>query len=355
MSLPTHLFDYDLPPELIAQTPAARRDESRLLVVRRRDRAIEHRRFADLPGLLAKGDRLFRNNAAVIPARLAGVRPTGGRVECFLLAATEIPAIWRCLVRPARKLPVGARFADREGAYSAEVVRQGPEGEAWVKFDLPEGDSVLALAERRGHIPLPPYIARGDVASDRDRYQTVYADRSRPVAVAAPTAGLHFTPELLGRLAAGGIGTHDLTLHVGLGTFKPIATEVVEEHPIHREVYEMPVATQRALFAAGSGRRIAVGTTAVRSIEDYLRRHEAPLDRPFLGDSDLYLYPPAAFRGVDALITNFHLPRSTLLCLVAAFLAPGSTDGIPWLRAIYAEAIAERYRFLSYGDAMLIV
>ncbi|HZZ58010.1 MAG TPA: S-adenosylmethionine:tRNA ribosyltransferase-isomerase, partial [Opitutaceae bacterium] len=186
MSLPTHLFDYDLPPELIAQTPAARRDESRLLVVRRRERAIEHHRFADLPGLLGKGDRLFRNNAAVIPARLAGIRPTGGRVECFLLAATETPAIWRCLVRPARKLPVGARFADPDGAYAAEVVRQGQEGEAWVRFELPEGDSVLALAERRGHIPLPPYIARGDVASDRDRYQTVYADRGRPVAVAAP-------------------------------------------------------------------------------------------------------------------------------------------------------------------------
>jgi S-adenosylmethionine:tRNA ribosyltransferase-isomerase len=183
----------------------------------------------------------------------------------------------------------------------------------------------------------------------------VYADPARPVAVAAPTAGLHFTPELLATLAARGVRPADLTLHVGLGTFRPIATETVAAHPIHRELYELPVATQRALFPPRAGRRIAVGTTTVRSIEDFLCTHEAPLDHPHAAAAGIFLYPPCRFRGVDALITNFHQPRSTLLCLVAAFLAPEATDGVAWLREIYAEAIARRYRFFSYGDAMLIL
>lgn len=358
MTLPAHLFDYELPPDLIAQTPAARRDESRLLVVHRAEHRIEHSRFAELPRYVRKGDRLFRNNAAVIPARLAGVRPTGGKVECFLLAAAGPAGVWRCLLRPARKLPPGSRFAGADGTFSAEILERGVEGEALVRFELPAGETVLDLAARVGHIPLPPYIGRDDSIADRDRYQTVYADKEQTVAVAAPTAGLHFTPELLGRIAAQGVEFCDLTLHVGMGTFRPIATEAVEAHPIHREIYELPVPTQQALFAgpsAHSGRRIAVGTTAVRAIEDFLRKHACPLERTYRGESELYLYPPAAFQGVDALITNFHLPRSTLLCLVAALLAPGSDGGIAWLREIYAQAIAERYRFLSYGDAMLIL
>jgi len=187
----------------------------------------------------------------------------------------------------------------------------------------------------------------------------VYADRDRPVAVAAPTAGLHFTPELLQALAAQGVRTADLILHVGLGTFRPIATATISAHAIHRERYEIPAATQRALFSPATGpapgRRIAVGTTAVRAIEDFLATQAAPADRPHLGEAAIYLYPPARFRGVDALITNFHQPRSTLLCLVAAFLTPGSTDGIAWLKEIYAEAVAREYRFFSYGDAMLIL
>jgi S-adenosylmethionine:tRNA ribosyltransferase-isomerase len=357
VSLPTHLFDYELPAELIAQSPASRRDESRLLVVRRREHSTEQAHFSDLPKYLGKGDRLFRNNAAVIPARLGGVRPTGGKVECFLLAPTSDANVWRCLLRPARKLPAGARFGGERGSFSAEVVERGVEGESLVRFDLSPPDTVLSLAERHGHIPLPPYIARADVAADRDRYQTVYADKGQAVAVAAPTAGLHFTNELLAQLAAQGVGFHNLTLHVGMGTFKPIATDTVEAHPIHREIYEVPVETQQALFTKPPppGRRVAVGTTAVRSIEDFLRKHPAPLEAPFCGESALYLYPPAEFLGVDALITNFHLPRSTLLCLVSAFLSPGSESGIGWLREIYAEAIAARYRFLSYGDAMLIL
>jgi S-adenosylmethionine:tRNA ribosyltransferase-isomerase len=174
------------------------------------------------------------------------------------------------------------------------------------------------------------------------------------VAVAAPTAGLHFTPELLQTVAAQGVRAADVTLHVGLGTFRPIATATVEEHLIHRERYELPVSTQRILFPPLAGRRIAVGTTSLRTVEDFLGRESAALDHPYQGEADIFIHPPATFRGIDALITNFHQPRSTLLCLVAAFLAPGSTDGIAWLEEIYAEAIAREYRFFSYGDAMLV-
>ncbi|HKB90912.1 MAG TPA: S-adenosylmethionine:tRNA ribosyltransferase-isomerase, partial [Opitutaceae bacterium] len=189
---------------------------------------------------------------------------------------------------------------------------------------------------------------------DRERYQTVYANRSRQVAVAAPTAGLHFTPELLTQLAETGVRFGDVTLHVGLGTFKPIQTEFIEDHPIHREIYELSNATQNLLFET-SGRRIAVGTTTVRTLEHFLKTHKIPTGKDHLAEADLYVYPPATFRGIDALITNFHQPRSTLLCLVSAFLAPGTSDGISWLKEIYAEAVVRDYRFFSYGDAMLIL
>ncbi len=201
---------------------------------------------------------------------------------------------------------------------------------------------------------IPLRSTRPSAREDVERYQTVYADRSRQVAVAAPTAGLHFTPELLATLTAAGIGTADVTLHVGLGTFQPISTATIEAHAIHRETYELPVATQQALFPPHSGRRVAVGTTTVRSVEDFLSTHDAPTAGAHLAEAGIFIYPPRTFRGVDALITNFHQPRSTLLCLVSAFLAPGSTDGIAWFREIYAEAVAREYRFFSYGDAMLI-
>ena len=207
-------------------------------------------------------------------------------------------------------------------------------------------------------MPLPPYIERRDGShreQDRERYQTVYADRGRQVAVAAPTAGLHFTAGLLDEIRSRGVRTADLTLHVGLGTFRPIAAETIEAHPLHGELYEIPADTQRALFPPLAGRRIAVGTTTVRSIEDFLSGYEAPRPCAHLAEARLFIHPPRRFKGVDALITNFHQPRSTLLCLVAAFLAPGSTEGVDWLRTIYAEAIRRRYRFLSYGDAMLIL
>ncbi len=359
-ALATSLFDYPLPPERIAQTPADRRDGSRLLVVDRARRTLTHRAFSDLPDWLHPADTLFRNNVSVLPARLKAVRPTGGKVECFLLErrGLERPEIWRCLIKPGKKLPVGASFADAAGHFAGEIVAREDEGTALVRFTTREGEPLVGIADRVGEVPLPPYILRPDSrrrASDRESYQTVYADPARPVAVAAPTAGLHFTPELLASLADRGVEFRDLVLHVGLGTFRPIATDTIEAHPIHTEIYELPVAAQRALFPPRAGRRIAVGTTSVRTIEDFLAAHSAPLTHTQTAAASIYLYPPRTFLGVDALITNFHQPRSTLLCLVAAFLTPGCTDGIAWLKEIYAEAIAREYRFLSYGDAMLII
>ncbi|HUR59105.1 MAG TPA: tRNA preQ1(34) S-adenosylmethionine ribosyltransferase-isomerase QueA [Opitutaceae bacterium] len=365
--LATELFDYSLPPHLIAQSPAARRDASRLLVVDRARRSLAHHTFAELPQFLRGGDTLFRNNAAVLPARLHAQRPTGGQVECFLLRPIEGQHTWRCLVKPGRRLAVAATFSGGQGDFTGEIVRKESDGTAIVRFTTQNGESIIAVANRLGDVPLPPYITRAqdmpaaahDALRSRDleRYQTVYADRARQVAVAAPTAGLHFTPELLATLAAQGVRTADLTLHVGLGTFKPISTPTIEAHEIHQEVYEIPVATQRALFPPLSGRRIAVGTTSVRTMEDFLRKYPntPATDSAFIAEASVFLYPPQTFRGVDALITNFHQPRSTLLCLVAAFLAPGSIDGIAWVREIYAAAVGREYRFFSYGDAMLIL
>ncbi len=353
----TDLFDYALPERLIAQAPLPRRDASRLLVVHRRERRLEHRHFRDLGDYLRAGDILFRNNAAVIPARLHARRPTGGAVECLLLRPAVAANEWWCLLRPGRKLPPGETFAV-EGAFVATVREKTEAGLFRVAFAVAGGGDILDVARRVGEMPLPPYIApRADDAAreaDKERYQTVYADRAHTVAAAAPTAGLHFTPELLDSLAAAGVRFADLTLHVGLGTFRPIATEHVEEHEIHREVYEVPLSAQELVFAPG-GRRIAIGTTSLRSLEDFRRRHAAPLGQDHLGEADIYVYPPSPFRAVDALITNFHQPRSTLLCLVSAFLAPDSTDGVAWFREIYTEAVAKEYRFLSYGDAMLIL
>ena len=356
-SLATDLFDYTLPPHLIAQTPAARRDESRLLVIDRAAHSIAHHHFSDLPKFLRTGDTLFRNNAAVLPARLHAKRPSGGQVECFLLRPTEQPDTWRCLIKPGKKLPVGATFADSSGAFTGTIDAREPDGSAVVRFTTRNNRAITEIANELGDVPLPPYIRRDDSSqrsNDLERYQTVYANRARQVAVAAPTAGLHFTPELLAILQAQGVGTAEVTLHVGLGTFKPIMTDTVAAHEIHRELYELPAETLRAL-AHPTGRRIAVGTTTVRTLEDFLASHQTSPAGNHFGEAGIFIFPPYQFRGVDALITNFHQPRSTLLCLVAAFLAPGSTDGIAWLHQIYAEAIAREYRFFSYGDAMLIL
>lgn len=366
MPLATDLFDYSLPAHLIAQTPAERRDRSRLLVVDRMARSASHHTFAELPRFLRAGDMLFRNNAAVLPARLHALRPTGGQVECFLLRPADGDSTWRCLVKPGRRLDVGARFSAADGSFTGEILRKETDGSAVVRFTTPGNESIRDVANRVGDVPLPPYITRAEGSPathaaertrDLERYQTVYANAARQVAVAAPTAGLHFTAELLAQLASAGVGVVDLTLHVGLGTFKPIATPTVEEHAIHRELYEIPPEAQRALFPPLAGRRVAVGTTSVRTIEDFLAVHSSPLPdgQTCLAEAGLFIFPPRVFRGVDVLITNFHQPRSTLLCLVAAFLTPGSTDGIAWIREIYREAIAREYRFFSYGDAMLIL
>jgi S-adenosylmethionine:tRNA ribosyltransferase-isomerase len=354
-------LDYRLPAELIAQTPAARRDGSRMLVVDRAARTLSHRTFDELPRFLRGGDVLLRNNASVLPARLHGRRSTGGRVECLLLRNTGASTdgeLWQCLLRPGRRLPVGSEFAAAGGALRGMVTAVPGDGTVLVRFTVRGARSVVDAANQAGDVPLPPYIERADESlrqQDRERYQTVYADPARQVAVAAPTAGLHFTPGLLAEITGLGVRTADLTLHVGLGTFKPIETETVEEHAIHRELYEIPAETQRALFPPLAGRRIAVGTTTVRSIEDFLSDHAQPLDRAHVAEAGLFIHPPREFRGVDALITNFHQPRSTLLCLVAAFLTPGSGEGIGWLMEIYGEAIARRYRMLSYGDSMLVI
>ncbi|ACB75320.1 tRNA preQ1(34) S-adenosylmethionine ribosyltransferase-isomerase QueA [Opitutus terrae] len=389
--LPTDLFDYELPPRLIAQTPAERRDRSRLLVIDRATRKLAHHTFAELPKFLRAGDTLFRNNAAVLPARLHARRPTGGEVECFLLqqeptagSGTGVPPviqpaeaiqssragrpcheIWRCLIKPGRRLAVGATFAHPSKAFTGEILEKHADGTAQVRFTTSDHRPITAVANELGDVPLPPYIERDPHAPDHDRqrqldlsrYQTVYANAARQVAVAAPTAGLHFTPELLAALTAMGVRTADVTLHVGLGTFQPISTATIEEHRIHRELYEIPASTQRALFPPLTGRRIAVGTTSVRTIEDFLSQHSTPRpeEAAHVAEAGIFIYPPREFCGVDALITNFHQPRSTLLCLVSAFLTPGSTDGIAWIREIYAEAIAREYRFFSYGDAMLIL
>ncbi|MDR2982082.1 MAG: tRNA preQ1(34) S-adenosylmethionine ribosyltransferase-isomerase QueA [Puniceicoccales bacterium] len=357
------LFDYELPESCIAYTPAARRDESRLLVVDRKTRAVTHRIFRDLPDLLPLGTTLFRNNAKVLRARLPGMRPTGGKVECLLLRPAESPEVWWCLLKPGKKAADAAGFGWLD-AYRAKVVEQR-DSEYRVHFDLPEGKSILSVADEIGALPLPPYIEKARPADgtdfsmlDRERYQTIYADPRQPVAAAAPTAGLHFSTEVLSALAARSFETHDLTLHVGLGTFQPIKSEKIEDHPIHREWYEIPFETRRALLT--SSPRLAVGTTSLRAMEDYARKTKdepAPLANPspFASEANLFIYPPSRFLGAELLLTNFHLPRSTLMCLVSAFLTPGDDTGIGWLKELYNEAIAQGYRFYSYGDAMLIL
>lgn len=380
----TDLFDYDLPEKLIAQVPAERRDTSRLMVVKRTTQTVTHTVFRELPAFVPAGTRFFRNSAAVFKARLRGQRETGGAVECLLLhPGREKDSFW-CLLRPAKKLPVRAGF--RGPGYAAIVRERKATGESLVAFQLESAENVIALTDAIGEVPLPPYIERSRESDptlrelDNQRYQTVYADEKHKVAAAAPTAGLHFTPELLARLEHEGASFHDARLHVGLDTFQPIKAERVEDHIIHREFYEIPGSTRLALIAeatntqldsaakarlssagkprlsSAAGARFMVGTTSVRACEDYLRKadnHDS--SETFLAEADLYLYPPAAFQATDAMITNFHLPRSTLLCLVSAFLAPGEDSGIKWLKDLYAEAIAGNYRFYSYGDAMLIL
>lgn len=337
-------FDYVLPADRIASRPMEPRDAARLLVVRCDEGTFEDRVFSDLPDLLDPGDLLVVNDTRVIPARLYGRRTgTGGAVEVFLLREVS-PLTWRVLVNPGRRLAPGTAV-DLEGGARATIAQVHDDGERTVVFSGVE--SVLELANRHGSTPLPPYLRREADDADRTAYQTVYA--KEPGAVAAPTAGLHVTERLLARAKARGVGLASLTLHVGPGTFRPVAVEDVEAHRMDAEPYVVPAGTAEAVREAHErGRRVvAVGTTSTRALEAAAigpgRLREGP------GSTDLFLRPGSTFRIVTALVTNFHLPRSTLLMLVAAF---AGRDLV--LRA-YEHALSHGYRFYSYGDAMLLL
>jgi S-adenosylmethionine:tRNA ribosyltransferase-isomerase len=339
-------FDYELPTELIAQEPAEPRDASRLLVLDHSTGARQDRRFAELPELLRPGDCLVVNRSRVIPARLLGIAVEGGGPVELLLLRCVGEERWEALVRPGRRCRVGARLELAGGAARARVVGEGSAGARVVAFESPW--PVSELLERHGLPPLPPYIARHDAPKpeDRERYQTVYARDDG--SVAAPTAGLHFTPELLARLERLGMSVHHLTLHVGPGTFRPLRTARVEDHRLDAETVAIPEATAAAVHAAKrEGRRVvAVGTTTTRALE--WATDAAGGERAGTGEADLFIRPGHRFRIVDALVTNFHLPRSSLLVLVSAFA------GRDLVLDAYRHAIASRYRFYSYGDAMLI-
>lgn len=357
-------FHYELPPELIAQTPASRREGSRLLVLHRADGRIEHRRFLDLPAYLRRGDLLVLNDSRVIPARLRGFKPrSGGEIEVLLVEENAVNDWW-AMLRPGKRVRAGTKIEfvrvvegaklGANGELRATVLAKNAAGHCRLRFDGPA--DVREVLDSFGEVPLPPYIERfgPPSAEDRERYQTVFA--GPPGSVAAPTAGLHFTPELLAQVAAEGVEVRFVTLHVGLGTFAPVKTDRLEDHVMHEEVFELPAATAVAVNAAKrEGRRvIAVGTTSVRVLESAAAQSPGSLhavhDR-----TRLFLRPPQTFRVVDALLTNFHLPESTLLMLVSAFAAPGETRGRDLVLAAYAEAVRERYRFFSYGDAMLLL
>jgi S-adenosylmethionine:tRNA ribosyltransferase-isomerase len=367
-------FTFDLPDELIAQH-ARDRGDSRLLILNRRSGARRHVTMVDLPSILVPGDVLVVNNTRVIAARLLGHRvPSGGAVECLLLGPTQAPStasnespvprfdpliaadapsnarIAEALMHPGQKLKPGARvkFAGKAGALFGEVMARHFHGRRTIRLWVEGGGDVDAMVDALGHIPLPPYIKRPDIEQDRDRYQTVFA-RVRG-SVAAPTAGLHFSSELLAALDQRGVERAEITLHVGYGTFKPVRVAHVEDHVVDPEHYDIPMRTAETLARAKQdGRRvIAVGTTTTRALEDAALRGDGQV-RAGAGTASLFVYPGHRFRVIDGLVTNFHLPGSSLLLLVAAFA------GRDHVLAAYREAVDMRYRFYSYGDAMLIL
>jgi len=374
-------FDFYLPEELIAQEALADRSSSRMLHLVRSTGSFEDCKFADFPSFLHPDDLLVLNNSRVFPARLYGRRaglraqPVSsrnlasrdflrGRVEVMLTRQLG-PLEWQALVRPGRKIGIGEKIffssqeesADSHPEQSAELVAEvtarGEFGERTLRFD-PVPD-FFAVIEKLGHVPLPPYISREDRQEDRSRYQTVYARSEATGSVAAPTAGLHFTPEILSDIRNRGIEIAELTLHVGLGTFQPVHVENVEEHKLHRESYSISETVAEQINRALEGKRriVAVGTTTVRTLEFAARQFEpgpngVPRIQPCSGEADIFIYPGFEFRAIGALLTNFHLPKSTLLMLVSAFAGRENV-----LQA-YAHAVAEKYRFFSYGDCMFI-
>jgi S-adenosylmethionine:tRNA ribosyltransferase-isomerase len=355
-------FNFHLPEELIAQEPLANRSGSRMLHLNRASAALSDLSFTDLPDLLRPDDLLVLNNTRVFPARLFGKRsgaraqplsPSNpasrgflqGRVEVLLTKQLSVePNEWECLVRPGRKIGIGERlfFGDND-ELQAEVIDRGTFGERRLRFDLVADFS--SVVERLGHVPLPPYIGRDDISTDRERYQTVYAQERG--SVAAPTAGLHFTTEVLQRIRQRGIEIAEITLHVGLGTFQPVRVERVEDHKLHSESYQISAQGAETMNRArDAGRRIvAVGTTTVRTLE-----HASLSGMISAGsaEANIFIYPGYQFRTIDALLTNFHLPQSSLLMLVSAFAGKDRT------LAAYKHAVEQRYRFYSYGDCMFI-
>lgn len=342
-------FDYELPDELIAQTPLEQRDASRLMVVERHRGVLEHGHFYDLPTLLRAGDCLVVNDSRVLPARLVGQKRTGGAVELLLLRRRSL-SCWEVLARPARRLKTGASLLFGNGELTAQVTSEGQDGIRQVEFTWEHGSFEEVLASL-GRVPLPPYIH--EELADPNRYQTVYSRQMG--SAAAPTAGLHFTPELLDRLQKAGIRVVTLTLHVGLGTFRPVQVEDVEAHVMHAEAFTLGTETAAAINRTyqEKGRVIAVGTTSARTLESLAtsdaQRQKGILVEAGSGETSIFIYPGYRFRVIDGLLTNFHLPKSTLLMLVAAF---AGTDTV---LAAYREAVSMGYRFFSFGDAMLIV
>jgi S-adenosylmethionine:tRNA ribosyltransferase-isomerase len=353
----TEEFHYHLPAELIAQEPAGKRDASRLLVLDRKTRTRMHTHFPALLDHLKRGDLLVMNNSKVIPARLRAIKSgSGGNVEILLVEEVGTNDWW-VMLKPGKRVRGGTKLQliERGGNASfitAEVQEKNVEGHYRLKFN--ETADIAQALHDIGEIPLPPYIQRPTGATERDleRYQTVYA--SPAGSVAAPTAGLHFTRELLEQIRSRGIEIAEVTLHVGLGTFAPVKATNVHEHRMHAERFEIPAQTAQLVNRARSeGRRvIAIGTTSLRVLESATERNQLQAGT---GRTAIFIYPPYRFKMVDALLTNFHLPESTLLMLVSAFASPGSTEGREWIMESYAEAVRERYRFFSYGDAMLIL
>ena len=335
-------FYYDLPPELIAQTPLEKRDESRLLCLDKATGEWSHHHFYELPDFLRAGDCLILNNSRVLPARLLGHRlPSGGACEVLLLQ-DKGDKVWECLVRPGKHLREGARVSFGDGELTAEIAEVLPDGNRLVRFDY--NGIFLEVLERLGKMPLPPYIK--EELQDQERYQTVYSKVNG--SAAAPTAGLHFTPELLERIAAKGVGVGYVTLHVGLGTFRPVKEDEIEQHDMHSEYCTIPQETADLInrTTVNGGRVICVGTTSCRTIESWAGEDGTMTATG--GWTNIYIYPGYRFKVMDALVTNFHLPESTLIMLVSALA------GREHVLVSYEEAVRERYRFFSFGDAMFI-